>query len=62
VSDAGGEALVALVERALGGAVFAPGLAARGAAGVVAIEQPADDVGEQLALGVFGFGVQFRLG
>ena len=48
---------VALVERALGGGVVAPCLAACGAAGVVAVEQPANDFGEQLAVGVFGFGV-----
>jgi hypothetical protein len=45
------------MERALRGGVFAPGLVACAAAGVVAVEQPADDVGEQLAVGVFGFGV-----
>jgi hypothetical protein len=37
-SDVGGEALVALVERALGGGVVAPGLAACGAADVVVVE------------------------
>lgn len=49
--DVGGEALVALVERALGGGVFAPGLPACGAAPVVALKQPPDDVGQQLAIG-----------